>query len=628
MIDRVEIKVKAGDGGRGIVGFRREMYVPFGGPDGGDGGKGGDVYIRADKSVDSLRFYKQNRLYQAENGHSGGGKKKFGKDGVDLVLKVPAGTIVTSIDEDGSRVLLADLGSIGEGIIVAAGGKGGYGNVHFKSSINQAPRIAQKGEAGEARDISLEMRLIADVGIIGYPNAGKSTLLAAASAATPKIASYPFTTLEPVLGVVEIDKETFVMAEIPGLIEGAHLGKGLGIDFLRHAMRTKILIHIISGDSASPSEDMLKINSELVAFDISLAKKPQIVVVNKIDIPEVAEKLADLKAELSGAGIKAHYISAATGEGVSELMAAALDMLKAETGAVKSPEPVVKVFHPQPREPRIRVVREGEEFVIYAPGLDRIIAGGGTTPGELRWQLNFQLEKFGVNKILQQAGVNRGDKIRCGDLTWEWFSPDKEGLKIGVLGGTFDPVHLGHIMMAEEAQKALDLTEVLLVPAGLPMSKPNENVTPARHRLEMLRLAALDNPLLKVSDIETERKGPSYTVDTIAELKKLYGKGDEIYFILGWDSLAQLPEWHEPSRLLNICFLVAVPRPGYSRPSVKALEGVLPAIEKKVIFLDRPKVDISSTNVRELAARGESIDHLVPGKVAEYIRKNRLYQGQ
>jgi GTPase len=523
--------------------------------------------------------------------------------------------------------LLADLGSVGEGIIVAAGGKGGYGNVHFKSSINQAPRIAQKGEAGEARDISLEMRLIADVGIIGYPNAGKSTLLAAASAATPKIADYPFTTLEPVLGVVEVGSETFVMAEIPGLIEGAHLGKGLGIDFLRHAMRTKILIHIISGDSPSPSEDMLKINSELAAFDISLAKKPQIVVVNKIDLPEVAEKLADLKAELSGAGIKAHYISAATGKGVSELMAAAQDILKTEAGAAKSPEPVVKVFHPQPREPRIRVVREGEEFVIYAPGLDRIIAGGGTTPGELRWQLNFQLEKFGVNKILQQAGVNRGDKIRCGDLTWEWFSPDKEGLKIGVLGGTFDPVHLGHIMMAEEAQAALDLTEVLLVPAGQPMSKPNENVTPARHRLEMLRLATEDNPLLKVSNIETERKGPSYTVDTIAELKKLYGKGDEIYFILGWDSLAQLPDWHEPSRLLNICYLVAVPRPGYAKPSVKALEGVLPAIEKKVIFLDRPKIDISSTSVRELAARGESIDHLVPGKVAEYIKKNRLYKG-
>jgi len=244
----------------------------------------------------------------------------------------------------------------------------------------------------------------------------------------------------------------------------------------------------------------------------------------------------------------------------------------------------------------------------------------------LRWQLNFQLEKFGVNKILEKAGVNKGDKIRCGDLTWEWSSPDGEGLKIGVLGGTFDPVHLGHIMMAEEAKAALDLAEVLLVPAGQPMSKTSDTVTPAQHRLEMLRLAAAGSPYLKVSPIEIERKGPSYTVDTIAEMKKTYGKNDEIYFILGWDSLAQLPDWHEPSRLINTCFLVAVPRPGWSRPGIKALEGVLPGISKKVIFLDRPKVDISATAIRELAAKGESIDHLVPKTVAEYIKKNKLYK--
>jgi nicotinate (nicotinamide) nucleotide adenylyltransferase len=470
------------------------------------------------------------------------------------------------------------------------------------------------------------MRLIADVGIIGYPNAGKSTLLAAASAARPKVASYPFTTLEPVLGVVELGQESFIMAEIPGLIEGAHTGKGLGIDFLRHAMRTKIIIHLISGDSATPAEDMLMVNNELVMFDPSLAKKPQIIALNKIDLPEVQEKLADIKEELSGAGIRAHYISAATGEGVDELMAETLRVLKTEAAGEKRTEPPDKVFRPQPKEPRIRVVREGDVYVIYAPGLDRIIAGSGTTSNELRWQLNFQLEKFGVNKILEKAGVNKGDKIRCGDLTWEWSSPDGEGLKIGVLGGTFDPVHLGHIMMAEEAKAALDLAEVLLVPAGQPMSKTSDTVTPAQHRLEMLRLAAAGSPYLKVSPIEIERKGPYYTVDTIAEMKKTYGKNDEIYFILGWDSLAQLPDWHEPSRLINTCFLVAVPRPGWSRPGIKALEGVLPGISKKVIFLDRPKVDISATAIRELAAKGESIDHLVPKTVAEYIKKNKLYK--
>jgi GTP-binding protein len=601
------------------------MYVPYGGPDGGDGGKGGDVIVRADKSIDSLRSYRQRREYKAEKGFNGGGNRKYGKDGEDLVLKVPEGTMVTATSENGIEIMLADLKSDGEEMVVAMGGKGGWGNVHYKSSTNQAPRIAQRGETGEERNIKLEMRLIADVGIIGYPNVGKSTLLAAASAAKPKIASYPFTTLEPVLGVVEIGLESFVMGEIPGLIEGAHLGKGLGHDFLRHAMRTKILIHLISGTSESPAEDMIKVNNELAMYEPSLAQKPQIVAINKIDLPEVQDKLAGLKREFDGAGIKAHFISAATGEGVDRLMAEAMKVLKAERGEEKPTETVGKVFRPQPREARIKVVKEGGEFVIYAPGLDRIIAGSGVTPAELRWQLNHQLDRLGVIKILDKAGVKAGDKVRCGDLTWEWSFPGGEGLKIGVLGGTFDPVHLGHIMMAEEAKKSLGLNEVLLVPAGQPLKKPNELITPAKHRLEMLKLAVAGSPYLKVATIEIERKGPSYTVDTVADIRKKYGGGDEIYFILGWDSLAQLPDWHEPARLVSMCYLVAVPRPGWAKPSLKTLEGVLPGISKKVIFLDKPEIDISATAIRELAAKNESIDYLVPKSVAEYIKKNKLY---
>jgi GTP-binding protein len=601
------------------------MYVPFGGPDGGDGGKGGDVIIRADRSTDTLRFFRRNQLYRAFNGANGAGKKMHGRNGEDIVLMVPEGTLITGTDEDGEKVLLADLAAAGEQAVIAAGGKGGWGNVHYRSSINQAPRIAQKGEPGGEIAISLEMRVIADAGIIGYPNAGKSTLLAAASAAHPKVASYPFTTLEPVLGVVPQGRESFILAEIPGLIEGAHLGKGLGIDFLRHAMRTKILVHIVSGDSPAPVEDIIKVNNELAMFDVSLAKKPQIIALNKIDLPEVREKLAEIKEELAAGGIKAYYISAATGEGIPGLMAAAFEVLKEVTGAEESLAPEVKVFRPQPREARIRVEKKGDEYVIYAPGLDRIIAGRGVTVGELRWQLNFQLEKLGVNKALQKSGVHTGDTIRCGDLTWEWSSTDKEGRKIGVLGGTFDPVHQGHILIAEEARAALDLDEVLLMPAGQPMSRDYEKVTTARHRLEMLRLAVADNPELKVSTVEIERQGPSYTVDTISELKKDYGRSDEIYFILGWDSLAQLPDWHEPNRLVSLCYLVAVPRPGWKRPVLKSLEGVLPGISKKVIFLDKPRVDISATDIRELARKGESISHLVPKAVAEYIRKNKLY---
>jgi GTP-binding protein len=327
---------------------------------------------------------------------------------------------VTSNQEDGTEVLLADLEKPGDEVIVAKGGKGGWGNTHYKSSINQTPRIALRGETGEEHTIRLEMRLIADAGIIGYPNAGKSTLLAAASAARPKVASYPFTTLEPVLGVVELGLERFVMAEIPGLIEGAHLGKGLGHDFLRHAMRTKILVHLISGTSASPIEDMLRVNEELDLFAPVLARKPQLIALNKIDLPEVQELLEDIKGELAGAGVKAHYISAATGQGVSALMAEAMKVLKAEAASEKKVELPGKVFRPQPREPRVKVVREGNEYVIHAPDLERIIAGAGVTPSELRWQLNYQLNRIGANKTLERAGVKSGDKIRCGELTWEY----------------------------------------------------------------------------------------------------------------------------------------------------------------------------------------------------------------
>ncbi|MHB8104381.1 MAG: GTPase ObgE [Dehalococcoidales bacterium] len=625
MLDRVEIRVKAGDGGNGRVGFRREMYVPFGGPDGGDGGRGGDVIIKADKSTDSLRSFRQRMLYRSENGHNGAGKQKHGKDGQDLNLLVPPGTMIIAVEEDGSELLLADLASIGEEIIVGQGGKGGFGNIHFKSSINQSPRLAQRGEKGEERTLRLELRLIADVGIIGYPNAGKSTLLAAASAAKPKVASYPFTTLEPVLGVVTVGQDNFILAEIPGLIEGAHLGKGLGHDFLRHAMRTRILIHLIDGTSGNPADDMIKVNNELAMFDASLAKKPQIIALNKIDLPEVQEKLDIIKAELSGAGIKAHYIAAATGQGVDALMAAAMELLKAQTATEKHPEAPAKVFRPQPREARIKVTREGEVWIIHAPGLDRLIAGGGATASELRWQLNFQLEKHGINSILQKAGVKAGDEVRCGDLIWEWDMPGRSVNRIGIFGGTFDPVHLGHMMIAEAAKTALELSEVLIVPAGQPMSKPSATVAPAKQRLEMLRLAVEGSPYLKVSALEIERKGPSYTSDTIAEIKKKSGKGEELYFILGWDSLAQLPTWHEPSKIISMCTLVAVPRPGYAKPSLKSLEGILPGVSDKVIFLEKPRIDISATEVRELAAKGESIDHLVPEAVAKYIKKNKLY---
>ena len=254
MYDRVEISVKAGDGGDGVVSFRREKYVPFGGPDGGDGGDGGNVVIKADSGITDLKMYRQHKLYKAEKGENGKGQKKHGKSGNDLVLLVPVGTIALGISGTAEELLIADCEEPGQEEIVALGGRGGQGNTHFATSTNQAPRIAQKGEKGEERTLVLEMRLIADVGIIGFPNAGKSTLLSKVSAAHPKIAAYPFTTLEPVLGVVEAGMDEFIIAEIPGLVEGAHLGKGLGHDFLRHIVRTRVLIHLVDGTSETPVE--------------------------------------------------------------------------------------------------------------------------------------------------------------------------------------------------------------------------------------------------------------------------------------------------------------------------------------------------------------------------------------
>ncbi len=421
MFDRVEIKVKAGKGGSGIVSFRREKFIPFGGPDGGDGGKGGTVIIKADAAVSSLISLRQGKLYRAKDGENGRGRKKHGKDGADLVLAVPVGTVVLNKTQLADDSEIADLLQPGQLVGVARGGRGGLGNTHFTSSTNQAPRIAQKGWAGEEKSLILELKLIADVGIIGYPNVGKSSLLAAASAAKPKIASYPFTTLEPALGVVETSQWSFIVAEIPGLIAGAHLGRGLGHDFLRHVVRTKALLHLIDGSSASLVEDMIQVNNELSLFDSALAQKPQLVAVNKIDLPQVRARLAEIEDAFSSAGIKVHFISATTGEGVSELMAKAFEVLGQVTAEKEASKKVpVKVFRPKPRRAGISVHKEGGAFVVAAPELERIAAGTDLRDLEARRQLQMWLTRAGLSRALKKAGAKPGDRVRLGELEWEW----------------------------------------------------------------------------------------------------------------------------------------------------------------------------------------------------------------
>ena len=421
MIDRVEILVKAGDGGNGVISFRREKFVPYGGPDGGDGGNGGNVTIKADPAVTSLRKYQYRKLYRAGVGQQGGGGRKHGRNGSDMILQVPLGTLVTNKTTLPENELIVDLKETGEQVVVAGGGRGGKGNVHFASSTQQAPRIAQRGEPGEEGTIILEMRLIADVGIIGYPNAGKSTLLAKASAAKPKIASYPFTTLEPILGAVEVGLQDFILAEIPGLIEDAHLGRGLGHEFLRHSLRTKLLLHLIEGSHESPVEDMIKVNNELALYDSALAQKPQLVAVNKVDLPQIAARQPEVAESFRQAGIEVFFVSAATGQGINELMAAVAEKLrqveKSQPALEESPR---KVFRPQPRDRGTRVSKEGETFVIQAPELERIVAMRGVTESELSAQLRRLLSRAGIARELEKAGIKAGDRVRCGTVEWEW----------------------------------------------------------------------------------------------------------------------------------------------------------------------------------------------------------------
>jgi GTP-binding protein len=421
LIDKAEILVKSGKGGDGAISFRREKFVPFGGPDGGDGGKGGNVIVRAEPASTSLRKYQHRKRYLAGEGGNGGNKKKHGRNGSDLILTVPPGTLVVKKTALPGEEILADLEEVGEQVVVVRGGRGGLGNTRFSSSTNQAPRIAQRGEPGEEVAIVLELRLIADVGIIGYPNAGKSTLLSKASGARPKIAGYPFTTLEPVLGAAEVGMQNFVLAEIPGLIEDAHLGRGLGHEFLRHSLRTKMLLHLVDGSHESPLEDMIRVNNELALYDSALAQKPQYVAVNKIDLPPVAARQQEIEKSFREAGVEVFFISAATGQGVGELVAATagkLGQMEKSHAALK--EAPRKVFRPQPRGRGTRVIREGETFVIQAPEMERIVAAKGADESELRAQLLHQLSRAGIVRELEKAGIKPGDRVRCGIVEWVW----------------------------------------------------------------------------------------------------------------------------------------------------------------------------------------------------------------
>ena len=358
--DQVTISATAGKGGDGAATFRREAYVPRGGPNGGDGGRGGDVILKADKDLNTLQPYRFKHSFRAEDGGDGASNQKHGKAGTSLYIPVPPGTLVRDAE---TGQILADLVNAGDEQSVARGGRGGLGNVHFATSTFQTPRFADKGDKGESRTMQLELKLVADVGLVGLPNVGKSTLLAAVSAARPKIADYPFTTIVPNLGVVSVDEDSFVIVDVPGLIEGAHEGKGLGLAFLRHAERTRLLIHMLDGLSDDPVNDLDTVNQEMALYADELRDKPQVVVLNKMDLAEVRDRWPELQKQLQARGYVVFAISAATGEGATALMQAVNRHLNALPIATVSAVEGMKVFHPEALD-HFTVSKERGVFVV------------------------------------------------------------------------------------------------------------------------------------------------------------------------------------------------------------------------------------------------------------------------
>ncbi len=401
-----------------MMSFRREKFVPRGGPDGGDGGDGGDVVIATDPSMRNLKELGRRRIYRAERGVHGRGAKKHGRRGEPLVIRVPVGTLVSTMDDDGEVHALADLVAPGQSVIAARGGRGGWGNTRFATSTNRAPRIAQRGGQGQEVRLRMDLKLLADVGIVGLPNAGKSTLLRSMSAARPKVADYPFTTLEPALGVVEVGWDRFVVADIPGLIEGAHEGAGLGLDFLRHIERTRLLVHLVDGSSDDPRRDLDVISEELGSYGHGLADREQIVVVNKIDMPEVRERRDELRELLTGRNIEPLFISAASGEGVDELVSRMEGSLREREVPAAATEELVTV---RPRtESVLRVVQEDGAYRVEG---ERVVAFAEMMPlneEEARAELWRRFGRWGVTSALRRAGARSGDKLRLGSVEVEW----------------------------------------------------------------------------------------------------------------------------------------------------------------------------------------------------------------
>jgi GTP-binding protein len=424
-VDRVKIEVRAGNGGNGAVSFRREKYVSKGGPNGGDGGKGGDIIIEADEKIVTLIDLYNHPHKRAQNGENGQGSNKTGKSGENLIIKVPLGTVVEDID---NSTILGDLIRNGERIIISKGGKGGLGNSRFKSSTRRSPKFAQKGEPGEEKKLYLSLKIIADVGLVGYPNVGKSTLLSRISSAKPKIANYAFTTLVPHLGLVRVDEiKSFVAADIPGLIEGAHEGIGLGDKFLKHIERTKIILHIIDGSNMKredPLYNFRTINQELSNFSDKLTHKPQIIAINKCDLPSTQKNINYLTEAFHKEGLQIYPISALKSEGLNKLVhgiSSFLDELKLKEGKKKVPKKLIKKEVVYKFHPKFTIKQKGNVYEVSGKEIEKIVAMTNFNNEEAIDNFQKIIKKNGLEKALIRKGIKEGDKVKIRKKVFYFF---------------------------------------------------------------------------------------------------------------------------------------------------------------------------------------------------------------